>query len=74
MLKFTLDALSKVVYEDDDQVRQVFGAKVDLAIETVELPNVSPLLARALDAALREQGPFMYLRVSEPLSLEEFLL
>ena len=72
MLKPTLDGLKGVCYDDDALVEQVQGVRQDLSVE-LRLDRLSPVLLRAVVEAVNGQGPFVYLRLSEPTNFEELL-
>lgn len=72
MLKPTLDGLTGVCYVDDAQLEQVIGVRWDLS-RTLRLERLSPVLVRAVVAAVADGGPFVYLRLRPPIELEEML-
>lgn len=67
ILKATLDGMKGVVFLDDEQVTQVFGAKIDLSNEPVVFRNPSEALAEAVG----RRRDFVYVVVDDPQPLEE---
>jgi len=72
MLKPTLDGLTGVCYVDDAQLEQVIGVRWDLS-RTLRLGRLSPILVTAVVTAVSDGAPFVYLRLSPPVELEEML-
>lgn len=72
MLKYTLDGLKGVAYTDDSLVEQVVGIRHDLG-QALRLDRLSPVLLTAVIDSLADGGPFVYLQLSQPLTLEELL-
>lgn len=72
MLKPTLDGLIDVAYVDDALLEQVVGARWDLS-RTLRVERLTPVLARAVVEAIVDERPFVYLRLSPPVGLEELL-
>ncbi len=67
-IKWTLDALNKVVYQDDKQVVQVLAAEV-LQNQTLNLGFAPPILLQALAA----NNDFVFLMVQDPASVGRLL-
>ncbi len=72
MLKPTLDGLIDVAYVDDALLEQVTGARWDLA-RSLRVERLTPVLAKAVVEAIVDERPFVYLRLSPPVELEELL-
>ncbi len=72
MLKPTLDGLIDVAYVDDALFEQVTGARWDLA-RSLRVERLTPVPAKAVVEAIVDERPFVYLRLSPPVELEELL-